>query len=165
MSEDPIELLTREAHFQVESPEEGVNNSYAFSFGVFQDYYSQHGPFASSRNLAVVGTSGVGVLYLSSPIVLGVCRLYPHCTRFATPVGLLVASLALSLASLATSTDALIVLQGVLYAIGGAIAYCPTILYIDEWFAARKGMAYRIVWGGEGLASAVIPLVLQRLLV
>lgn len=132
---------------------------------MFQDYYSQHGPFASSRNLAVVGTSGVGVLYLSSPIVLGVCRLYPHCTRFATPVGLLVASLALSLASLATSTDALIVLQGVLYAIGGAIAYCPTILYIDEWFAARKGMAYRIVWGGEGLASAVIPLVLQRLLV
>ncbi|KAI0118686.1 major facilitator superfamily domain-containing protein [Nemania sp. FL0031] len=137
---------------------------YAFSFGVFQDYYSQHAPFASSGNIAVIGTSAVGVLYLSSPIVLGVCRLYPHHTRYATPVGLLIASLSLALASLATSTNTLIVLQGALYAIGSAIAYCPTILYIDEWFAARKGMAYGIVWGGEGLASAVIPLILQRLL-
>ncbi|KAJ8130211.1 hypothetical protein O1611_g3416 [Lasiodiplodia mahajangana] len=137
---------------------------YAFSFGVFQDYYSQHAPFASSGNIAVIGTSAVGILYLSSPIVLGVCRLYPHYTRYATPVGLLIASLSLALASLATSTDTLIALQGVLYAIGSAIAYCPTILYIDEWFAVRKGMAYGIVWGGEGLASAVIPLILQRLL-
>ncbi|KAI1122687.1 major facilitator superfamily domain-containing protein [Nemania abortiva] len=137
---------------------------YAFSFGVFQDYYSQHAPFASSGNIAVVGTSAVGILYLFSPIVLGVCRLYPHYARFATPVGLLIASLSLALASLATSTDTLIALQGVLYAIGSAIAYCPTILYIDEWFATRKGMAYGIVWGGEGLASAVIPLILQRLL-
>ncbi|GAP88482.1 putative major facilitator superfamily transporter protein [Rosellinia necatrix] len=137
---------------------------YAFSFGVFQDYYSQHAPFATSGNIAVIGTTAVGVLYLASPVVLGLCRLYPHHTRFATPVGLLVTSLALALASLASSTDALIVLQGALYAVGGAMAYCPTILYIDEWFVARKGMAYGMVWSGEGLASAVIPLILQRLL-
>ncbi|KAI0862726.1 MFS general substrate transporter [Xylaria cubensis] len=137
---------------------------FAFSFGVYQDYYSQNAPFASSGNIAVVGTTGVGILYLFSPVVLGLCRLYPHYTRFATPVGLLIASLSLSLASLATTTNALIALQGVLYAIGGAIAYCPTVLYIDEWFVARKGMAYGITWGGEGLASAVIPLILQRLL-
>ncbi|KAI0442226.1 major facilitator superfamily domain-containing protein [Xylaria telfairii] len=137
---------------------------YAFSFGVFQDYYSQHAPFASSGNIAVIGTTGVGILYLASPLVLGLCRLYPHYTRFATPVGLFIASFALSLASLATSTNTLIALQGVLYAVGGAMAYCPTILYIDEWFVARKGMAYGIVWSGEGLASAVIPLILQRLL-
>lgn len=137
---------------------------YAFSFGVFQDYYSQRAPFASSGNIAVVGTTAVGVLYLASPVVLGLCRLYPHHTRFATPVGLLVASLSLALASFATSTDTLIVLQGALYAVGGAMAYCPTILYIDEWFAARKGMAYGIVWSGEGFASAILPLILQRLL-
>ncbi|KAI8626809.1 MFS general substrate transporter [Xylariaceae sp. FL1651] len=137
---------------------------YAFSFGVFQDYYSQHAPFSSSGNIAAIGTSAVGFMYLSSPLVLGLCRLYPHYTRFATPAGLLLASLSLALASLATSTGTLIVLQGVLYALGGAVAYCPTILYIDEWFAARKGMAYGIVWSGEGLASVVIPLVLQRLL-
>ncbi|KAI0476878.1 major facilitator superfamily domain-containing protein [Xylaria cf. heliscus] len=137
---------------------------YAFSFGVFQDYYSQHAPFSSSGNIAVVGTTGVGILYLFSPVVLGLCRLYPHYTRFVTPVGLFIASLSLALASLATSTNTLIALQGALYAVGGAMAYCPTILYIDEWFAARKGMAYGIVWSGEGLASAVIPLILQRLL-
>ncbi|KAI1826236.1 MFS general substrate transporter [Xylaria intraflava] len=135
---------------------------YTFSFGVFHDYYQQHATFSSSGNLAIVGTSAVGILYLFSPVVLGVCRLYPHYMRFATPVGLLVACLSLSLASLATSTDTLIVLQGVLYAVGGAIAYCPTIPYIDEWFVARKGMAYGIVWSGEGLASTIIPLILER---
>ncbi|KAF2963947.1 hypothetical protein GQX73_g9627 [Xylaria multiplex] len=137
---------------------------YTFSFGVFQDYYNQHEPFASSGNIAVIGTTSTGLLYLFSPVILGIYRLYPHYTRYATVVGLFIASLALSLASLATSTNTLIGLQGVLYAIGGAIAYCPTILYIEEWFAARKGMAYGLVWSGEGLASAVIPLILQRLL-
>ncbi|KAI1433405.1 major facilitator superfamily domain-containing protein [Xylaria sp. CBS 124048] len=137
---------------------------FAYSFGVFHDYYAQHAPFSSSGNVAIIGTSAIGILYLFSPVVLGVCQMYPHQARFATPVGLLIACLSLSLASLATSTDALILLQGVLYAVGGAIAYCPTISYIDEWFVARKGMAYGIVWGGEGLASTLIPLVLERLL-
>ncbi len=131
---------------------------------MFQDYYSQHEPFASSGNIAIIGTTSTGLLYLFSPVVLGILRLYPHYTRYATLVGLLITSISLSLASLATSTDTLIGLQGVLYAIGGTIAYCPTVLYIDEWFAARKGMAYGIVWGGEGLVSAIFPLILQRLL-
>lgn len=131
---------------------------------MFQDYYSQHEPFASSGSIAVVGTTSTGLLYLFSPVALGVCRLYPRYAPYATLAGLLVVSLSLSLASLATSTTTLIALQGVLYAIGGAIAYCPTILYLEEWFAARKGMAYGMVWSGEGLASAVFPLILQRLL-
>ncbi|KAI1321257.1 MFS general substrate transporter [Xylariaceae sp. FL0255] len=137
---------------------------YAFSFGVFQDYYDQTPPFSSSRNTATIGTSAVGVMYLASPLVLGLSRQYPRMTRYLTPIGLFLASLSLGLASLARSTTALILLQGILYAIGGAIAYCPTILYIDEWFAKRKGMAYGIVWSGEGLASVAFPLVLQRLL-
>ncbi|KAI1368391.1 MFS general substrate transporter [Xylaria arbuscula] len=137
---------------------------FTFSFGVFQDYYSQHEPFASSGSIAIIGTTSTGLLYLFSPIALGVFRLYPRQVRYATPAGLLLVSLSLALASLATSTATLIGLQGVLYAIGGAIAYCPTILYLEEWFAARKGMAYGMVWSGEGLASAVIPLILQRLL-
>ncbi|KAI0976265.1 MFS general substrate transporter [Xylaria arbuscula] len=137
---------------------------FTLSFGVFQDYYSQHEPFASSGNIAVIGTTSTGLLYLASPVVLGLYRLYPHYTCIAMPIGLLIASLSLALASFATSTNTLIVLQGALYAIGGAIAYCPTILYIEEWFVARKGMAYGIVWSGEGLASAVLPLILQRLL-
>ncbi|KAK5636616.1 hypothetical protein RRF57_012329 [Xylaria bambusicola] len=137
---------------------------FTFSFGVFQDYYSQHEPFTSSNKIAVIGTTSTGLLYLLSPIALGIYRLYPRYVRYATPFGLLIVLLSLSLASLATSTTALIALQGVLYAIGGTIAYTPTILFTEEWFAARKGMAYGMVWSGEGLASAVIPIILQRLL-
>ncbi|KAI0528005.1 MFS general substrate transporter [Xylaria bambusicola] len=137
---------------------------FTFSFGVFQDYYSQHEPFTSSSKIAVIGTTSAGLLYLLSPIALGIYRLFPRYVRYATPFGLLIVLLSLTLASLATSTTTLIALQGVLYAVGGTIAYTPTILFIEEWFAARKGMAYGMVWSGEGLASAVIPLILQRLL-
>ena len=29
---------------------------FGFSFGVFQDYYSSHEPYASSGNIALIGT-------------------------------------------------------------------------------------------------------------
>lgn len=51
-----------------------------------------------------------------------------------------------------------------MYAIGGSIAYSPCILYIDEWFVSRKGLAYGIMWAGNGLAGVILPLLLQSLL-
>lgn len=33
---------------------------FGFSFGVFQDFYSKHEPFASSGNIAVIGTTTMG---------------------------------------------------------------------------------------------------------
>jgi hypothetical protein len=36
--------------------------------------------------------------------------------------------------------------QGVLYAIGGSIAYAPCVIYMDEWFVKRKGLAFGIMW-------------------
>lgn len=44
------------------------------------------------------------------------------------------------------------------------MAYCPCNLYIDEWFARRKGLAYGIVWSAAGFGGAVLPLVLEALL-
>ncbi|PGH12184.1 adenylyl-sulfate kinase [Polytolypa hystricis UAMH7299] len=70
----------------------------------------------------------------------------------------------MAMSSFCNSVSQLIGTQGLLVGVGGCFAYCPTILYIDEWFARRKGMAYGIVWSAAGLGGAVLPLLLETLL-
>ncbi len=103
-------------------------------------------------------------MYLSGPLVTGFARLYPRLSRWWPLAGLIVMCLALALSSLSTTVTQLIATQGVLYAVGGAVAYYPCILYLDEWFVKRKGWAYGVMWAGTGLAGFVLPLLLSHLL-
>ncbi|KAF2802759.1 MFS general substrate transporter [Mytilinidion resinicola] len=137
---------------------------FPFSYGVFQDYYSTHEPFQGSSNIAVIGTCAMGIMYLDLPIVFGLLRRWPRSQRYATVGGLLVMCLALALSAFSTNTNHLIVTQGVIYAIGGSFAYSPCILYMDEWFVRKKGLAYGIMWAGTGLAGVILPLFMQWLL-
>ncbi|KAJ2993221.1 hypothetical protein NUW58_g1911 [Xylaria curta] len=91
---------------------EAVTFGFGFSFGVLEDYYSSHEPYAGSGNIAVIGTTTTGVIF----------------------------------------------------GVGGCVAYCPCTLYIDEWFVRRKGLAYGIVWSAAGAGGAVFPFLLQALL-
>lgn len=58
----------------------------------------------------------------------------------------------------------LVVSQGLLFGAGGCISNGPCVLYINEWFIRRKGLAYGIVWSACGLGGVVLPLVLDALL-
>ncbi|KAL8855925.1 MAG: hypothetical protein Q9178_007439 [Gyalolechia marmorata] len=137
---------------------------FPFSYGVFQEYYSSHDPFKGSDNIAVIGTCAMGIMYLDLPIVFGLLRRWPQYQRLSTTGGLIIMCLALGLSSFSTNTTHLIITQGVIYAIGGSFAYSPCILFIDEWFDKRKGLAYGIMWAGTGLAGVILPLVMEWLL-
>lgn len=113
---------------------------FPFAFGVFQNYYSTHEPFAGSPNIAVIGTCAMGVMYFGAPVVVFLLRLVPRWSRYAPIGGLLTTCLALALSSFATNVGQLVATQGVMYAIGGAFTYMPCILYMDEWFVRRKGL-------------------------
>ncbi|KAL9624616.1 MAG: hypothetical protein Q9160_001281 [Pyrenula sp. 1 TL-2023] len=143
---------------------EAVTFGFGFSFGVFQDYYSDHAPFAGSGNIAAIGTTTTGIMYLGTPFVVAVCRLYPRYARWFTLLGLIAASLGLAMSSFCTSVPQLIGTQGIVFGIGGCIAYCPCTLYIDEWFIRRKGLAYGIVWSAAGVGGVIFPLLLEALL-
>lgn len=106
----------------------------------------------------------MGIMYLDLIIVFALLKTWPRLQRWATAGGLFVMCLALALSSFATKTTDLIITQGVIYAIGGSFAYSPCILYMDEWFAKRIGLAYGIMWAGTGLAGVVLPLVMEWLL-
>ncbi|KAL7916267.1 major facilitator superfamily domain-containing protein [Trichoderma velutinum] len=137
---------------------------FPFAFGIFQSYYSTHEPFKGSSSIAAIGTTAMGTMYLSAPFVFPFMRLYPKQNRYGPLAGLLIMCIALALSSFSQTVWHLILTQGVLFAIGGFICYGPCILYMDEWFVKRKGLAYGIMWAGTGVGGFAIPLLLEFLL-
>ncbi|KAK7969091.1 MFS general substrate transporter [Apiospora saccharicola] len=117
---------------------------FSFSFGVFQDYYSSHEPFRGSGNIASIGTTTMGVMYIGTPVVIALCRLFPRQARWFTLAGLFVASLAMAMSSFCSTV--------------------PQLLGVQGWFVRRKGMAYGIMWSAAGFGGVVLPLLLESLL-
>lgn len=103
-------------------------------------------------------------MYLDMPLITGLLRLYPKYARYAPACGILLMCVSLALSSFSQTTVHLIVTQGIFYSIGGSISYGPTLLYLDEWFVKRKGLAYGIMWSGTGLGGVTLPLLLEFLL-
>ncbi|KAF5021962.1 hypothetical protein F66182_6002 [Fusarium sp. NRRL 66182] len=143
---------------------EALTWGFPFAFGVFQDYYSTHAPFEGSSSIAIIGTCAMGIMYLGLPFVMVLQRLYPKPSRWSPIIGLFIMCIALALSSFSQNTTHLVLTQGVLYAVGGSISYCPCILYMDEWFAKRKGFAFGIMWSGTGLAGFALPLFFEKFL-
>lgn len=155
---------------------------FAFTFGVFQAYYSDMPQFKDSGNIAVIGTCAMvklniscsnptransypqGIMYLDLPLVFAAYRQWPKYQRFGCALGVLLMCAALGLSSLATNTNHLIVTQGIFYALGGSIAYAPCILLMEEWFDRRKGLAFGVMWAGTGIGGVVLPIVMEQLL-
>lgn len=103
-------------------------------------------------------------MYIGAPVFLTLHRIYPRLFLWAPLAGLLIMCFSLALSSFSTTTTHLILTQGVLYAIGGGICYFPCIIYTDEWFVQRKGLAYGVMWSATGFGGVVIPLLMQWLL-
>lgn len=103
-------------------------------------------------------------MYLGGFPALILNRMFPRWARYSPLIGLIILCAALCVSAWATSVTQLIISQGIFYGIGGAIAYTPCTMYIDEWFVKRKGLAYGIMWSGTSLAGVILPLILERLL-
>lgn len=84
-------------------------------------------------------------MYLDAPLVIALARIYPKQGRWNPTAGLLMMCAALALSSFSQNTTHLILTQGALYGIGGSIAYNPCLMYVDEWFDRRKGLAYGLM--------------------
>ncbi|TWU73460.1 hypothetical protein ED733_004916 [Metarhizium rileyi] len=95
---------------------------------------------------------------------MGIQRLYPRFSAWSPVIGVFIMCISLIAASYSTVVPHLVVTQGVLFAIGSSLSYCPCIAYLNEWFDKRKGMAYGIMWAGTGLSGSVLPFLLQYLL-
>lgn len=70
----------------------------------------------------------------------------------------------LALGSFASTLEVLILTQGVAYGIGFLIFYYPILSMVNEYWIARRGMAYGVLCGASGVSGSFMPFVLQALL-
>jgi MFS family permease len=103
-------------------------------------------------------------MYMDISFWFAVLKYFPGFRKWATPVGLVIVCLALGLGSLSTSVTHLIITQGIMYSLGGGLAWSPILFYIEEWWVRRRGFAYGLVMAGAGLSGAILPPVLEWLL-
>lgn len=91
-------------------------------------------------------------------------KFFPKFRAWATPTGLVIVCLALGLGSFSNNVTHLILTQGIIYAIGGSIAWTPILFYIEEWWVRRRGLAFGVTMAGLGMSGAILPVVLEWLL-
>ncbi|KAA8650628.1 hypothetical protein EYZ11_002742 [Aspergillus tanneri] len=133
---------------------------FSLVFGIFQEYFSSHHNLQGNNgDLAVVGTTSTGVLYLLSPVSFTLLTRYPHLQKFCAPVGLLLSVCGSLLSSFSVAVWHLIVTQGVICAVGNGLVFSPTTLYLDQWFIRRKGLAYGIMWAAKSVCGVALPFV------
>ncbi|PNS14156.1 hypothetical protein CAC42_6669 [Sphaceloma murrayae] len=138
---------------------------FPFAYGVFNEYYHNLPQFAGQTSaIAAIGTTQTGIMYFGAPIVYTILRAYPWLRKPSCILGFVVLEVGLVSASFADTLPQLLATQGILYAIGGSMHYFPAFLYLDEWFFARKGLAYGTVWAGAGCAGVALPLTLEWIL-
>ncbi|KAJ7069458.1 MFS general substrate transporter [Mycena amicta] len=152
------------AAFFVEAIVWGFPNAY----GVFLDSYLKDPRFASqngaTRLLPLVGTLSSGIIYCSGVVLNPISARYPQHRRKSMWFGSALSCASLFSASYATTISQLIVLQGILYAVGGAILYLACISFLSEWFIVRRGTANGILFAGTAAGGLVLPLTLPHLI-
>ncbi|OAG07286.1 MFS monocarboxylate transporter [Paraphaeosphaeria sporulosa] len=138
---------------------------FVYGFGVFQEYYSRQPQFAGNvSGLAAIGTTGSGIMYLTSPLVYGFFQCYPEWRRTVSLIGFAIMLSGMVGASFANSVAQLLVTQGVLYGLGGSLLFFPVYSYLDDWFVKRRGLAFGVMIAGDGTGGVVIPLITQWML-
>ena len=102
-----------------------------------------------------------GCTYFGAFVWIIALQRWPGLRQHASVLGLLMAVASLVTASFATRSFHLVITQGAMYGIGGALLYSPLIFYLDEWFERRKGLAYGVSWAGTGVGGSFLPLVIE----
>jgi hypothetical protein len=85
-------------------------------------------------------------MYMAGLLLYPAYKKWPHLANRSKWVGMPIMSAGLIAASFANNVNTLIITQGAIYAIGGSIIYFPAMLFVDEWFIQRKGLAFGVIW-------------------
>ncbi|KAH8806602.1 MFS general substrate transporter [Flagelloscypha sp. PMI_526] len=138
------------------------------SFGVFLEAYLDNPDYSSQPNsatlLPLIGNLSMGVMFLSGPVVYPLCNRFPHHRRLFLWGGTLLCIISLFCASFTKNVMALLVLEGVTYALGGSLRYATCLSYFSEWFVQRQGLANGVISAGSVAGGLVLPLLFPALI-
>lgn len=134
------------------------------SFGVFQRYYTQNPLFKGNKNIPTIGSLATGISNFGFGFVSPIVVKYPQHAHHIMWFGWAICISSLLLASVATEVWHLVLTQGVMYGSGWVMTYSPFLLMLNDWFIARRGLAYGICFSASGIGDLVIPFLLEWLL-
>ncbi|KXJ88112.1 major facilitator superfamily domain-containing protein [Microdochium bolleyi] len=120
--------------------------------------------FANSPYIGVVGTIASGLGYIGAPFIMPFIQRHQRWRRRMIWVGWPICICGLVTGSFANTLETLILTQGVAYGLGFLILYYPILMMVNEFWIARRGMAYGVLCGASGVSGAVMPFIIQTLL-
>jgi MFS family permease len=133
----------------------------AFSYGRFQSYYTTTPPFSSYSSAAVIGVLNQGLILICMPPIVHLARRKPVWARWMATAGLLGCVVSNIASSFCRSIPQLMFTQGVLLGVSGSIAFCPLLIFADQWFDKKKGLAFGVIGAGSGFGGLVLPLLIN----
>ncbi|GJF00861.1 MFS general substrate transporter [Phanerochaete sordida] len=139
------------------------NSSGALLAAYFEDERYMSQPHATSR-LPLIGTLSTGILYCSGIVIYPLIHYDLRLRRPFVWSGIVVSFVSLLGASFTTDVTLLIILQGVLFAIGASLAYCPLISYMSEWWVERIGLANGSIVAGDNSGAVLLPIIMPVLI-
>ncbi|KAI7538319.1 putative monocarboxylate transporter [Hortaea werneckii] len=138
------------------------------TFGIFQEAYANSSSLDGSKStIGVVGTTMNGTMYLSIPVISTLLDNGRWATwrRLVAIVGVVLSSLAFVATSFSTRAWHLIILQGVLAALGSAMIYAPTTLLLDEWYKdGNRAIAYGVQLSSKNIVGTGCPFLISGLI-
>lgn len=142
----------------------GMGNAY----GTFQEYHerSPDSPlYGSSRaSITATGTLIAGGLFFSPWLFNGFLSSYPHLVKRFSLACLALSAVSLVAASFKPTATRAAALQGFLSGWAGGAYYTPCMIWLPQWFVARRSLATGIMFVGSGIGGVVWPFALDALL-
>lgn len=140
----------------------------AMNFGIFQDAYTNQNVVEGPRSATgVIGTTMNGVMYLSMPFLSTALEhgRWSSYRRSTAILGACISSAAFLLSSWSTEVWHLVVLQGLVAALGNALMYVPTVLCLDAWFkSGNRATAYGWQFSVKNIVGTAGPFLMGALL-
>ena len=96
-------------------------------------------------------------MHMLLPIVFACLLCWPSSRRFCVPVGLALMCIALAASSFARTSADLVGTLGVLYGVGGSLAFGVCFMFLEDWFVKRRSIAYAIVFVSSHLPLQKTP--------
>ncbi|KAI5269447.1 MFS general substrate transporter [Aureobasidium subglaciale] len=143
------------------------SNSFAMSYGIFQEYFIEHWTLQGSQSLTgIIGMTSNGVMYLSMPFLFALfTKRWARYRQTAALCGTLLACLSFVLSSFSTNVWHLVATQGVLAAFGSALVFSPMTLSLGEWYkTSNRALAYGITLSCKNIVGSVCPFLFSALL-
>ncbi|KAI0672426.1 major facilitator superfamily domain-containing protein [Trametes maxima] len=135
------------------------------AYGTFQNYYETTLlPSTSSSIISLIGSVQVFFLYFLGTFTGRAFDAYG--TKVLIPAGSFICVFSLMMVSLCQKDQVYQVFlsQGVLFGIGIALLFNPSIAVLGHWFRRRRSLAIGLTTGGSATGGVVFPILLEQLI-